>query len=303
MLNFHLNGDIVRCPPMREIQKRLAETRDTHRICKYNIHEDSCNAWQSQFKCGRCSLACSDLCPGHIKRTWDGLKAKKFKIDSGVYRKLSSAAHYLVHESKTKTLFITLTFPKFKRYVTDKEINECFSRFVENLRTNYKCGGYIAVRERGEKNNRVHFHLLLSIPFVPFTDLNNTWCHTIKDICVYSPSALRTTKDTVFIKNPVRALKYVCKYFSKARGQVSKTRLVFISNNILIKPVGLSESINDILKDYKGIYIQQTSDYTTCFRITDFNSFYRFCTKFLYPLFELSEKPPDFLYSFLNNSS
>ena len=111
MLNVHLNGEIVRCPDMREIQKKAQEIRDKHRICKYNIHEDSCDTWLTQYKCGRCSLPGNDICPGHIKRTWDGLKTKQFKIDSGVYRKLSSAAHYLVNESKTKTLFITLTFP------------------------------------------------------------------------------------------------------------------------------------------------------------------------------------------------
>jgi hypothetical protein len=283
---------------MREIHKKAGEIRDKHRICKYNIHEDDCDVWQRQFKCGRCNLAGSDLCPGHIRRTWLGLKAKSYKIDNSTYRKLASSAHYLVHESKTKTLFITLTFPPFKRRVNEKEINQYFSRFVENLRKNYDCGGYIAVRERGEKNHRVHFHLLLAIPYIPYHILNDSWCTTIKDICNYSRNAVTTDKKTVFIREPTRALKYVCKYFSKSRGQSSKTRLVFISNNILIGPQSVVGSVFDILKGYKGIFIQQTSDYTTCFRITNNLEFKRFCYKFLYPFFELSDKRPEDLYSF-----
>jgi hypothetical protein len=289
---------------MREIQKRVQEVRDAHRICKYNVHEDNCDTWLKQFKCGRCSLSGSDICPGHIKRTWDGLKAKNFKIDGGVYRKLSSAAHYLVNESKTKTLFITLTFPAFKRKVSNEEINQLFSKFVENLRTNYNCGGYIAVREFGKANHRIHFHLLCAIPFVPFTDLNNTWCNTIKNICVYSRRALLTDNKTIFIREPTRALRYVCKYFSKAKGQSSKTRLVFISNNIIQKPRVFPGNINfrDVLTGY-GFTVHHTSDYTTMFRVENPVEFKRFCYKFLYPFFELSDKKPENLYSFPINSS
>ena len=186
MINVHLNGDIVRCPDMREIQARAAEIRDLHRICKYNIHESSCPAWQIAVRthkyCGRCSLAGSDSCPGHQIRTKLGKKEKQFKIDNQVYRKISSAAHYLVKESNNKVLFLTLTFPQFKKKVTYDETNKCFSKFVENLRTNYCCQGYIAVREFGEKSHRVHYHLLCSLPYIPFPLLNNAWCNAIKDI-------------------------------------------------------------------------------------------------------------------------
>lgn len=294
---------MVRCPDMREIHKMVEEIRDKHRICKYNIHEDSCKIWQDKFICGRCNLVGSDICPGHIRRTWLGLKKKNFKIDNSVYRKIASAAHFLVKESKNKTLFITLTFPQFKKKVSYNEINQYFSKFVENLRKNYNCGGYIAVREFGKKTHRVHFHLLLSIPFVPFTVLNDSWCNCIKDICTYSGRALLTDPKTIFIKNPVRALKYVCKYFAKGKGQLSDSRLVFVSNNILQVPKQYRYDIKDILKGYKSIYIQQTSDYSTCFRITDTREFNRFCQNFLYPFFELDDKPPENLYSFPVNSS
>lgn len=311
-----MNGDIVRCPDIAEIQRRAAEVRDKHRICKYNYHEDSCTTWQTSIKnfqnvkdfnnCGRCPLAGSDICPGHIDRVNKGTGEKKFNIDNTVYRKIASSAHYLVKESDNKVLFITLTFPNFKKKVSYNEINKYFSKFVENLRTNYDCGGYIAVREFGKKTHRVHFHLLLSIPFVPFRRLNDTWCNTIADICDYSPNALTTDKKTLFIRNAGRALRYVCKYFSKSKGQRSGTRLVFMSNNIIQKAKRLPETpgfnMTSLLKDYKGIYIQQTSDYSTCYRITNSKEFERFCNNFLYPFFELSIKSTE-LYSFPLNSS
>lgn len=303
MINIHLNGDIVRCPDMREIQARAAEVRDLHRICKYNIHESSCQAWQIAVRthkyCGRCCLAGCDSCPGHQIRTKLGKKEKQFKIDNQVYRKISSAAHYLVKESNNKVLFLTLTFPKFKKKVTYNETNKCFSKFVENLRTNYDCQGYIAVREFGEKSHRVHYHLLCSIPFIPFPVLNNAWCNAIKDISSYSKNALQTDPKTVFIKNPVRALRYVCKYFAKAKGQAHKSRLVFISNNIIQQPREFPRDINfrDVLINY-GFTVTQTSDYTTLFRVNDPYEFNQFCKAFLYPFFELSDKKPGQLYAF-----
>jgi len=313
MVNVHLNGDIVRCPNIAAIHKANQEIKDVHRICKYNVHEDSCEDWQNSVanwmnvkrnNCsGRCQLSGSLSCPGYRLQKERGEKEKTFKIDNQVYRKISSAAHYLVKESDNKVLFITLTFPKFKRKVLYNEINNCFSRFVENLRKNYDCGGYIAVREFGKKTHRVHFHLLLSIPFIPFPHLNNTWCNTISDISEFSRNAVTSDPKTKFITNPGRALRYVCKYFSKAKGQVNKSRMVFMSNNIIQRPKQIyRERVEDILKGYKSIYINQTSDYSTCFRITDPREFDRFCNNFLYPFFELSIKKTN-LYSYPVNSS
>lgn len=308
MINVHLNGDIIRCPDIKAIHLRAAEIRDIHRICIYNYHEDNCQTWQQSLtnwenvkknnNCGRCSLSGAVNCPGHLLRSETGKKEKTFKIDNTVYRKMASTAHYLVKESNNKVLFITLTFPQFKKKVSYNEINKYFSRYMENLRKNYDCGGYIAVREFGKTTHRVHFHLLLSIPFVPFTDLNDSWCNCIKDICNYSGRALLTDPKTKFINDPARAMRYVCKYFSKTKGQVNKSRLVFISNNIIQKHKKIQDcDVQSILSGYKGIYINQTSDYSTCFRITDSKDFDRFCESFLYPLFELSVKKPVF-YAF-----
>lgn len=326
MLNLHLNGDIVRCPDIANIQRRLIEQRLQQCRCKYGMEEIKCHAWInhcnnqpdikpiSQF--GRCFLSCSESCPMRTERKINGLKTKNYKIDNVVYRKISSASHLLVKTSEYKTLFLTLTFPKFKTHVTLKEINRYFSKFMENLRKNYDCTGYIAVREHGSKNNRIHFHLLVSLPFIPFPILNTVWCNTIDDICEYSPNAVQTDPKTKFINNPIRAMRYVCKYFSKAKGQLSESRLVFISNNLLseeiktnyvnfdtgeitidVKRVSRIKKqfpvcnipYNDLLKKYKSVKVTQTSDYTTAFRITDKLEFERFCTDYLYILFRLPD--------------
>jgi hypothetical protein len=307
LINVHLNGDIVRCPNIAEIHLRSELIRDAHRICKYNYHEDICPTWliavSTHKYSGRCIFGGCENCPGHKLHTETGNKEKRFKIDNTIYRNLASAAHFLCRSSYNKVLFITLTFPKFKRKFTYNEINQCFSKFVENLRKNYDCGGYIAVREFGKKTHRVHFHLLLSIPFIPFTKLNDTWCNTIKDLCNYSRRALLTDPKTKFITNPQRAMRYVCKYFAKAKDQRSKTRLVFMSNNIIQKPVHYTGTIEELLKDYKGIYINQTSDYSTCFRVTDNKDFERFCNDFLYDAFNISGVIPGKFYAFPLNSS
>jgi len=63
---------------------------------------------------------------------------------------------------------------------------------------------------------------------------------------------------------------------------------------LILKPKKEFCYIEDVLKGYKPIFIQQTSDFTTCFRITDSGEFDRFCNQYLYALFELSDKKTDF---------
>jgi len=306
MINIHLNGDMVRCPDIAEIKKRISETYDKDRRCKYGIHECYCERWnkyiseQIEIKMfseyGRCIFAYNSSCPNHKKHVKTGNMQKSFKIDNVNYRKLTSSAHYLVKKSQFKTLFITLTFPQFKRKVNEKEFNQYFSKFIENLRSHYSAAGYVAVRERGDVNNRYHFHLLLSIPFISFITLNRIWCNTISDICVFSKCAVRTTKKTRFITNPGYALRYVCKYFAKSKGATSKTRVIFISNNLIREPRHFDNknceyyTPQDMFDDYKSIRVTKTSDFTTGYRITDAKEFDRFTERVLNKLFNLTKE-------------
>jgi hypothetical protein len=317
LYNLHLNGDIVRCPDIAAIKEREAEIKDSHKICVYNIKEESCQVWQNSLKCwqnvkdkgcdGRCMLSGQDICPGHQAQRKTGNKEKSFRIDNVNYRKLSSSAHYLVKKSQHKTLFLTLTFPKFKKKINEKHLNKAFSTFMHNLRENYNCSGYVAVRERGANGtHRYHYHLLCSIPFVPFADLNRAWCHAISDICEFSKRAVTSDKKTLFIREPVRALRYVCKYFAKTKGQSSKTRIIFISENLIRTPVHFNNenceyyTINDLLDSFKSISKKETSDYTTAFRINDAKEFSIFCEKILYKFFNLPREGLIDLYSFPN---
>ena len=341
MINVHLNGDLIRCPDISEIHKRGSEIRDKHNICCYGYLKYNCECFLQSLKedkkikkvePGRsCPYSGCLNCSGHKLRVEHGKKEKTYSINNQVYRKISSASHLMVKISENKILFVTLTLPPFKykqfkkckngicQKIFESEINRCFSKFIHNLHENYGCRDYIAVKEYCPSSGRPHFHLLFSLRFTSFIDLNSAWCSALSDICFSSKNAFTSKKGSVIIRNPGRALRYACKYFAKNRGSRNNTRLVFVSNNLLshseksfitdASGVVLSEvkkrvsnivkheyynSINDILENYKSISILQTSDYSTRFRITDNFDFDRFCTNYLYNLFDLKQNNTDF---------
>jgi len=328
MLNVHLNGDIISCPDTLTIKQRLQEERDAARKCKYGEIELLCPAWQnyvnnqpeikrfSEF--GRCFMCVSPLCPHNQFRRDIGNMKKNYSITPQTYRRLSSASHFMLKEYKNKNLFLTLTFPPFIKHLSLNEANKLFSKFVHNLRENRGLSAYVAVREHGTKNNRLHFHLLCNMPYVDFRWLNDYWCDIISDYCKHSPNAVQTDSKTRFISNPVRAMRYVCKYFSKAIGIKSESRVFFISNNLLSKKyeTGIIDRNTGEIEEKRKSTIQvslrrgaryydmksyidrnhdlfeekQTSDFTTRYRIKDEKEFQKFCNIFLYPLFDLSGK-------------
>lgn len=326
MINVHLNGEIVRYPDIAVIMARNLENKLACHFCKYGVLEQECPPWKTSITTWHkfngiiphCMLSGSMMCPGHRDRYKLGKQKKSYTIDHSTHRKLTSSAMYMYNESKNATLFLSLTFPEFKKneynhllILTEKErntclneVNQCFSKFVKNLRQNYDCEGYIAVREFCPTSNRVHFHIMSAIPFVPFYKLNAAWCSAISDISVFSKNAITSDPETRLIKNnPKHVMRYISKYFSKAKGQKNGTRLVFFSNNIIQRPKNYDATLESLLDKYKFDYMKQTSDYTTCYRITDEKEFNRFCDKFLYPFFELSVKKRQSLYTFPVNSS
>lgn len=304
MLNIHLNGDIVRCPDIAAIRARLSERNDFERRCKYGKTEIYCEAWQkyiseqSEVKnftdFGRCKLGYCANCPEMRQRKNAGNVKKNYEINNVVYRKMASSANYIIKTSPHTSLFINLTFPPYlkthkytKSFYYEQIANIKFSQFIENLRRHHGLLYYIAVRERGEDRGRLHFHCILSMPYTDFRSLNTYWCNVISDICEYSPNAVTHKKENYIIKNFGRALRYVCKYFAKSKGAKSESRILFMSRNLINKPLKCQSDIESILSGYKGVYIRQTSDYTTCFRVTNSNDFDRFLKNFVYPYFEL----------------
>lgn len=344
MISVHFNGEIVRHRNMKIIAARTIERFDKENRCKYGTDEIKCGAWlkhchndnkvQQISKYGKCTLSGSQLCPQYKKRIEQGNKKKTYTIDWKKYRQLASAAHYLLKESPNKTLFLTLTFPAWKKkhkytksFYYDEISNVKISNFLENLRTNYGCSGYIAVKEYGETTKRVHFHLIISYPYIDFRLFNNIWVNSISDICEWSACAVRHRHGVpVIIRNPARAIRYVCKYIGKSYGITSDTRIIFISRNLLSSKIeekkliwnhskqeyehitetrrisNIKYSITekqynhiDYLKKFKSIYIN-TFDHVTVYKITDRREFNRLCSEFLYPLFCCSVKPSEFCY-------
>lgn len=181
---------------------------------------------------------------------------------------------------------------------------------MENIRKSkkYRAEGYIAVRERGGKNDRLHYHLVVSIKFVSFIDLNRAWCRAISDYCEFSKNAIQSDGSNRVLKSPSRAIRYICKYISKSKNLKSWTRLYFVSNNLLS-----SEQVNEetgevrrisnikrdlprkgvdivsLLRQYKGLEIK-TFEYVTTFKVTDPREFNKFCFLYLYPLFDAEDK-------------
>jgi hypothetical protein len=295
MLSLHFNGDLVQHPDAASNYRRRVAMYDETGRCKHGQKEIYCPAYMKYIKdrpeikkiseFPRCMLT-GDKCP-HAKILKERGKIKKeYCIDNKTYRKIASAGHYLIRTSKHKTIFITLTFPKFKKAIQHEELNTYFSRFMENLRTNYNCAGYVAVRELGDINNRPHFHVICSMPFIDYRLLNSVWVNTIQDICYFAPNALQTTRKKSVIYDHAGALRYVCKYFAKARLTKSESRIVFISHNILQPAQQFRVEAECILNGHRSIYIRHY-DYTTIYSITDAKAFQKFAEDVIYPAFNL----------------
>ena len=125
MLKVHFNGEIVRCRDMKQIANRTKERNDQEHRCMYGIQQYRCNTYLENCKKEaevkkidtgkKCLLThCAD-CPQYNLRKLQGNKQKTYTIDWKKYRQIASSAHYLIKTSQHKTLFLTLTFPAFKK--------------------------------------------------------------------------------------------------------------------------------------------------------------------------------------------
>lgn len=285
MVDLHRNGDIVTHPDHAANYRARMDQYDRRGKCRYGVIIAMCSDYinaenqrisaQSKpeaIKFSRCNYGMCGVCPRYIAQKQYGETPKKFRITNTHYRRIADQAAYLKETQKFKLLFITLTFGKFKKNgITDKQANECFSKFMENLSANYGRGNYIAVKEHGDENNRVHFHLIIDMPFVDFRALNRAWCAATSDYCDYSPNALTTDREARFIKSTVSAVKYICKYISKARGQESNSRVIFTSRELSQAELKTDFSGNDfteILRQYRSIQVYRCNDYTWRYSIS-----------------------------------
>lgn len=172
---------------------------DQNTILKYRLYETG------QITCTRSGAGNRKAKGGRVI----GKKQKKFDVEKKIVRSTIIRQFNI----RTNTIkFVTLTFPK---NVKNKFANECFSKFVENLKKNYNLNSYVAVKEL-TKIGRPHFHCFLDMPYVNYTLLNRAWCHTFFSYLGFSPNALQTRRGKSIIKTIRRACNYASKYVSKA---------------------------------------------------------------------------------------
>lgn len=283
MVTLHLAGDIVTCPDHAKNYALRQKRYFREDKCRYGVTVWQCEAAR-KFKlavtpaAGRvnthsCYLHKSKLCPKFKLYRDFGKKEKSFKMTSAHYRRLADRAAWLKENQKHNLLFITLTFGNWKRKeITDENANKCFSKFMENLKKNYGRGNYIAVREHSTENTkRVHYHCIIDMPFVDFTSVNNAWNSAISDFCHYSRNAFTTDRDARYIKSTTAAVRYICKYISKARTEVATSRIIFCSRQITEAEIKTDFSGNDLhetLKQFRSVQIFKHNDFTWRYTIS-----------------------------------
>lgn len=255
-------------------------------------------------------------CPGVKKQRECGKQDKTFGIDYQTYNAIADRCAWMYQNKTYKLLFVVLTFPNFKRDVSELEINEAFSKFIENMRRNYHLRHYLAIREGDGLNSRFHYHLILDMPFKPFIAINSAWNSAISDFCEHSKNAFRTKRGSYFIRDIAGAVRYIAKYISKSIGFRSMTRIFFCDRetaNALVKLrfkndlvnvfTGEMTSIEEIKTRFKSITRTILNDYVC--RITfkskrDQNIFFNTVVKTLFGvnwnatgMYIFPEKPPD----------
>lgn len=189
---------------------------------------------------GRCPISDEHL----EKVRSNGKRIKKYSIDTRTYRKIVSSAVNLYRCKVNNIVFLTLTFPG---NITEKDANICFSKFMDNLRTNYNVENYIAVKEFTRKGVP-HYHLLADYPFVDIRRINRAWCNTFPIDLPGSKNAVRLPKDhKSIVKDLYRCIKYICKYFGKSRDVEYSTRCHFISHEVCSRPIEIDYEIAEKL--------------------------------------------------------
>lgn len=148
-----------------------------------------------------------------------GLRKKSFELTARKKRLIRCSAIRQFYTAKYKILFCCLTFPVKLEATEENErwANQCFSKFVENLKQNYKLQSYVSVREHENKagSYHLHFHCLFDIPFTNFKTLNKAWNSAISDRMPFSANAFTTGKQK-FAVNIKQVASYITKYIVKA---------------------------------------------------------------------------------------
>lgn len=212
-----------------------------------------------------------------------GEKEEQIKIDDIEVKKDTKLENRLNNLNRTRNkiirlikcnsdmnTFITLTFAKEKDY---KESKKCLKGLFDRLRKDYKELKYLWVLEYGDKNNRLHYHLLANID-IPI---------------ILSSSKERKSKEHKQLEKEfskkywkygfvdIRALNqegntnialYVATYIVKSLGDrdLEGYRVFGYSNKTLNKPIIETyldkRTLKDILKEFKDYKMSYSNNYS-----------------------------------------
>ena len=244
MVTAHFGGSLVLHPDTRDSFDRKLQNNLHAGRCRFGYECLECKNFLDyeqylQKQSGKprkivasdCQLykheTLKEFCPGRRKQKECGTDKKTFGIDYKTYNIIADRTAHLYHNRKHKLIFAVLTLPPLKKQTDGKEINEAFSRFIENCRSTYHLLHYIAVREGDGIDKRIHYHVILDIGYVSFTNLNTAWNSALSDICEFSICAFRTKKKSFYIRDIAGAIRYISKYISKSIGERSDSRIFF----------------------------------------------------------------------------
>ena len=214
-----------------------------------------------------------------------GKKEKKYKINYLKYRQIFASILKSHAVNMDKMIFLTLTLPKPRNgMISAENLNKCFSKFIDNMKQNFQLKSYIAVRERGEENGRLHYHFIASIPFVPFSKINKAWCSALSEYFYPSNNAISSAPKNVIIKDALAAAKYVSKYLSSTlKAKEENSRVLFHSHDLTELAVDISEyNVKELLKGFK--YERKTFEFCTIYNI-DKKELKKFLKTVVFPLF------------------
>lgn len=284
---LHYNGSIVSHPDTTTNYEKKIDNYKCDGKCHRGYYLHLCTTLQSYYKkisdeTGKpkaidfnkpCHLDKSPKykndCPAYQKSKDDGNKKKTFEITNRVYNEIADRTAWMYNNGRNRLMFAVLTTPPPKKDYNETELNEAFSRFVENLKKHYGLQRYLAVREIGKIGKLYHYHLILDIPFVEFARLNRAWCASLRNLAYPSKNAFRTKKESRFIYNVAGAVRYISKYLSKTKGHKSETRLYFCDRDtalaIIKTKFDIKNPISEIRKDYKTLSGYQYNDFVCRF--------------------------------------
>lgn len=190
-------------------------------------------------------------------------------------------------------LFITITLPFA---IPEVKAAKAWKIMLDQFRNQYKCNGYVWVKEY-QKNGNVHYHILLDKAYIPIEKLQKTWNNAINHVTGIMPetncSVRLGSQPRVFSIKKVKYYlsKYVTKEPAKMDGkQYEKYEALkalgitdglflcksyghsFLKLYFDVLPAFNSDLLHDMFAGSKMVY---SCDYYSVYSLFDKNKYFR----------------------------